>query len=127
MNGEQIQQLAKSIAAKLPASELCTPFGSGTDVYKVMDKMFLLSTEVYGQKLLNLKVDPHRSEMLRDFYPSITSGYHMNKRHWISIYAGEDIHPDLIKDLVYDSYHLVASKLNKKQQNVLKIIAQLPK
>ena len=53
---------------------------------------------------------------LRDFYPSILTGYHMNKRHWISVYAGDDIDPNLIEDLVKASYELIVSKLNKIQK-----------
>lgn len=116
MDGQQIQQHAKAIAEKLPAAELCYPFGDAYAVYKVMDKMFLLVGTVEQQPIINLKTDPIRSEMLRDFYPSILTGYHMNKRHWISVYAGDDIDPNLIEDLVKASYELIVSKLNKIQK-----------
>ncbi len=113
MNGSDIQHHAKQYAATLPAAELCFPFGDEYAVYKVMGKMFLLCAHVSEEKVVNLKVDPDHSEVLRDLYPSIHTGYHMNKRHWISVYAGEKIDKELIEDLVQASYALVASKLSK--------------
>ena len=46
----------------------------------------------------------------------IHAGWHMNKKHWISIYEDEDLDPDLAIDLVHSSYELVVSKLNKLQR-----------
>ena len=71
------------IAAKaaLALSEVtCSqPFGEGCDVYKVMDKMFLLNSSLSGAALSNLKVTPDHGAMLRDIYPYIHAGWHMNK------------------------------------------------
>lgn len=113
MNGSDIQHHAKLYAATLPAAELCYPFGEAYAVYKVMGKMFLLCANVSAEKVLNIKVDPEYSEVLRELYPSIRTGYHMNKRHWISVYAGEKIDKELIEDLVQASYTLIVSKLSK--------------
>lgn len=113
MNGSDIQHHAKLYAATLPAAELCFPFGEAYAVYKVMGKMFLLCAHVSTEKVVNLKVDPDYSEVLRELYPSIRTGYHMNKRHWISVYAGEKIDKELIEDLVQASYALIVSKLSR--------------
>lgn len=113
MNGLEIQKLALKIALTLPETRLSQPFGEGCDVIKVMDKVFLLSTQYSQQPLVNLKCDPIYAEELKALYPSIRAGYHMNKKHWISIYAGEKIDALLVKDLVKDSYGLVVAKLNK--------------
>ena len=48
MTGEEIQQYALSISQKLPKAELTHPFGSDIDVFKVMDKVFMLSSELNG-------------------------------------------------------------------------------
>lgn len=113
MDGLEIQKLALKIALTLPETRLSQPFGEGCDVIKVMDKVFLLSTQYSQQPLVNLKCDPIYAEELKALYPSIRAGYHMNKKHWISIYAGEKIDALLIEDLVKDSYGLVVAKLNK--------------
>lgn len=113
MDGLEIQKLALKIALTLPKTRLSQSFGEGCDVIKVMDKVFLLSTQYSQQPLVNLKCDPIYAEELKALYPSIRAGYHMNKKHWISIYAGEKIDALLIEDLVKDSYGLVVAKLNK--------------
>jgi predicted DNA-binding protein (MmcQ/YjbR family) len=37
-------------------------------------------------------------------------GYHLNKKHWLTITAGEDAGDQMILDLVQDSYDLVKPK-----------------
>ena len=78
--------------------------------------MFLLNSSLSGAALSNLKVTPDHVAMLRDIYPYIHAGWHMNKKYWISIYEDEDLDPDLVIDLVHSSYELVVSKLNKRQR-----------
>jgi predicted DNA-binding protein (MmcQ/YjbR family) len=39
----------------------------------------------------------------------------MNKKHWITVY-GDDITPDLVAELIDDSWNLVVDKLPKKDQ-----------
>jgi len=46
---------------------------------------------------------------LRERYHSVKPGYHMNKKHWNSIYIkGNDINNNLIKEWILDSYNLVS-------------------
>lgn len=100
MNEDEIQTHAMHIAEQLPLAELSYPFGEDIHVFKVMDKIFMMSFRHATQKIINLKCNPEQSEILRDLYPSIHTGYHMNKQHWISIYAGEKIDQALVEDLV---------------------------
>lgn len=125
MNGLEIQKLALKIALTLPETSLSQPFGEGCDVIKVMDKVFLLSTQYSQQPLVNLKCDPIYAEELKALYPSIRAGYHMNKKHWISIYAGGKIDPLLVEDLVKDSYGLVVKKLGKIERNKIKLLQNI--
>ncbi|WP_291374287.1 MmcQ/YjbR family DNA-binding protein [Acinetobacter sp. UBA6720] len=111
-----LHKLVASFALHLPEVTCSQPFGEGCDVYKVMDKMFLLNSSLKGVALSNLKVKPDHGAMLRDIYPYIHAGWHMNKKHWISIYEDENVDPDLVIDLVHSSYELVVSKLNKRQK-----------
>ena len=41
----------------------------------------------------------------------MTPGYHLNKRHWITIALGGDLPADEIEELIADSYALVARGL----------------
>ena len=45
----------------------------------------------------------------------------MNKRHWISVYEGEQISKELLEDLISTSYELVVKTLTKVQKQALKI------
>ncbi|XNM51054.1 MmcQ/YjbR family DNA-binding protein [Escherichia coli] len=56
---------------------------------------------------INLKSDPQKSLLNQQIYPSIKPGYHMNKKHWISVYPGEEISKALLRDLINDSWNLV--------------------
>ena len=49
-------------------------------------------------------------------------GYHMNKRHWNSVYHGEDVSDEQIYEWITDSYRLVIDGLSKKQRDELEII-----
>ena len=122
MDGHSIQKIALETATSLVAAEHSQPFGFGVDVYKVLDKIFMMTMIYQGEIIVTVKCSPQESEMLRDIYPSIRPGYHMNKKHWITIYPGKEITMELVKDLVIASYELVISKLPKHQKIGLEAI-----
>ena len=109
-------------ALKLPEVTVTQPFGEGCDVFKVMDKVFMLSFHLQGKAAINLKVQPDDRAMLRDIYTYIHAGWHMNKQHWISVYEDEELDGSLIQDLVLNSYELVVSKLNRMQQQRIALL-----
>ena len=119
MDDHSIQKIAIETAINLVAAEHSQPFGFGVEVYKVSDKIFMMTMIYQGKKIVTLKCSPQDSEMLRDIYPSIRPGYHMNKKHWITIYPGKEITTELVQDLVIASYELVISKLPKHQKKGL--------
>lgn len=108
----------KSYLLTKPESTLDFPFGADVSVFKVKNKMFALVGERNGLMILNLKCDPEESLMLRDVFPAITEGYHMDKRHWITIYFDDEkpIPVGEVKRLIDQSYFLVINKLPKKVQ-----------
>jgi len=110
MNIEELRLYC--LAKKGTTEEL--PFGPDTLVFKVMGKMFALTALDTESCSVNLKCDPDRSEELREAYPDITPGYHMNKNHWNTI---NYIHgPDevLLRDLIKHSYSIVRASLPKR-------------
>lgn len=117
-----LHQFSTSVVLQLPEVTCSQPFGEGCDVYKVMDKVFMLQFELQGKAVINLKVKPDHGVMLRDIYAYIRAGWHMNKQHWISIYADNDLDIELVKDLVLNSYELVVSKLNKAQRQRIELL-----
>ena len=79
----------------------------------------MLVTELRGRPLINLKSDPQKSLLNQQIYPSIKPGYHMNKKHWISIKPHKNLTSDFLRDLIRDSYDLVVKKLPLKDQQRL--------
>ena len=114
--------LAKETALKLPEVTITQPFGDGCDVFKVMDKVFMLSFHLEGKAAINLKVLPDHGAMLRDIYPFMRTGWHMNKQHWVTIYEDENLDESLVQDLVQNSYELILSKLKKAERQRIKLL-----
>ena len=94
-----------------PGAEETLPFGPDTLVYKVGGKMFALTSPDDFPASVNLKCDPDRALELRDQYPAITPGYHMNKRHWNTLILDGSVPGKLIKELIDHSYDLVVAGL----------------
>jgi len=89
------------------------PFDLTTLVFKVGGKMFAL-TDIDSTELhINLKCDPYLSMLLRDRYPQVQPGYHMNKKHWNTVQVDGVIPDDEILKMIDHSYDLVLQKLNK--------------
>lgn len=80
----------------------------------------MLTMTLRGRVIVNLKADPQKSLLNQQIYRSIEPGYHMNKKHWITVVPGEDISEDLLAELIDDSWNLVVDKLAKKDQRRLR-------
>lgn len=86
------------------------PFGDSTPVMKVGGKMFaLLSLD--EPPSVNLKCDPSRAIELREVYPSIIPGYHMNKKHWNTVMLDGSLPNELMRSMIDHSYKLVVGAL----------------
>ena len=120
-----LHTVAEKTALALPETTCSQPFGEGCDVFKVMDKVFMLSFHLDGKAAINLKVLPDNGTMLRDIYPFIRAGWHMNKQHWISVFADKELEEELLQDLVLNSYDLVVSKLNKGQRQRIELLRNI--
>jgi predicted DNA-binding protein (MmcQ/YjbR family) len=94
------------------------PFGDDVLVFKVVGKMFAL-TNLPDFESINLKVEPEVGEELRERYLSVQPGYHMNKKHWITVLIDGSISDKLIREWTDNSYNLVVSGLTKAQQATL--------
>jgi len=112
---------ARSRAAELPGTDKTFPFdghNADVEVWKVRGKMFAMLT----RGVVTLKADPFEAEMLRHTHAWITPGWHMNKRHWISVADGvlnaEGAGDQFLADLVTDSYLLVVAGLPRAQRPV---------
>jgi predicted DNA-binding protein (MmcQ/YjbR family) len=95
------------------------PFGGDTLVFKVMGKIFLLSGIDSQPVQFNAKCDPEKAIELRENYPCVLPGYHMNKQHWNTIICDGFVSDNQIQEWIDDSYNLVASSLTKKLKSEL--------
>lgn len=116
MDEQTLYATARRLALEFPFTEHCWPFGPEYDVFKVGGKIFMIATKVNNHGVINLKSDPQKSLLNQQIYPSITPGYHMNKKHWISVAPGDDISASLLEELVNDSWNRVVDGLAKRDQ-----------
>jgi predicted DNA-binding protein (MmcQ/YjbR family) len=90
------------------------PFGEDTLVFKVNGKIFLLAGLDASPLQFNVKSDPEKAIQLREDHPeSVLPGYHMNKKHWNTIVVDGRLSARQLKEMIDDSYALVAPKKKK--------------
>lgn len=107
------------------------PFGPDVSVFKVKNKMFATLSlgkgnekgtdgKMAGHYCINLKCEPEEAVMLRDIFPSIIPGYHMNKTQWNTVILDGSIPQGEIERMIDNSFKLVVSKMPQKdQQSIL--------
>jgi predicted DNA-binding protein (MmcQ/YjbR family) len=97
----------RSVCLSMPGAVEQYPFGPTASVFKVGGKIFAIASLAAEPLNISLKCEPELSEILRAGHESIVPGYHLNKRHWITVTLGSDAPDPLVRDLVEDSYDLV--------------------
>jgi len=112
-----IESLREYCLSKVAVTE-SFPFDETTLVFKVMEKMFLL-TDLDGDLSINIKVDAEKAILLREEYDSVVPGYHMNKKYWNTVYVDGSISDYILHKWIDDSYNLVVDKLTMKQKKEL--------
>ena len=95
------------------------PFGEVTAVFKVAGKIFALSALDRAPLAVSVKCEPELAEQLRNTYPAVRPGYHLNKRHWNTVDVDGSLPDQLVLDMVEDSYDLVMEGLPKRVQKAL--------
>lgn len=105
----------------LPHTSEGFPFDNKTLVFKVADKMFAL-TNIEEFISVNLKCDPERAISLREQYPCVQPGFHMNKKHWNTVKMDNSVSDQMIYLWVRESYDLVVDSLPKKLKVELGLI-----
>ena len=86
------------------------PFGEDTLVFKAGGKIFAL-VNLDGELSINLKCDPEFALELRERYPSVTPGYHMNKKHWNTVIIDGSIPDKEIFSWIDHSYGIISGKM----------------
>ena len=100
----------RRLCLAFPDAEETFPFGPETSVFKVGGKMFALAQLKRKPLQVSLKCEPELGEQLRGSYPEIEPGYHLNKRHWLTVTFGGTAPEELVGELIAGSYDLVAPR-----------------
>lgn len=108
----------KGVKEKMPFGKATSEYDRNLLVFSVLGKWFcFVNIEVFD--FCTIKCTPGQSKQLQDSYEGVTPGYHMNKKHWISVRFKEDVPEHLLKQLVRQAYGLVVNSLNGKQKEIL--------
>lgn len=127
---------AKHYCQAKPEATVEYPFGPEVAVYKIRGKVFALIPEakqtaeknspVKGASMpkdlshsISLKCDPDRAQALRDIYPAISGGYHLNKKHWNTILFDGSVPTSEIESQIDHSYQQVVKGLRKIDRDAL--------
>jgi predicted DNA-binding protein (MmcQ/YjbR family) len=95
------------------------PFGPGALVLKVADRIFAIIAEDARPVTISLKCEPELATMLRETYPAVAPGYHLDKRHWITVTLDGSVPQEEVASWIDDSYDLVVDELPRRVQQRL--------
>ena len=102
-----------------PHAEETYPFDEVTMVMKIGGKMFAL-LDCENMETINLKHDSELIPELIAHHAGIAPGYHMSKKHWITLnFKHAEMRDAEILRLIDRSYDLVKSSLPKKMKAYL--------
>ncbi len=105
MNIEELREYALTLSGVTEGF----PFGEDTLVFKVKEKIFLLTGLNSNPLQFNVKCNPDKAIELREEYPeTVLPGYHMNKKHWNTILVNGGLSKKQLKEMVDMSYQLVS-------------------
>lgn len=91
------------------------PFDEDVLVFRTSGKIFALISLSQSDRI-NLKCDPVYAVELRDQFTAVRPGFHMNKKHWNTVFLNEDLEESLIYKLIDHSYECVVRSLSKSEQ-----------
>jgi predicted DNA-binding protein (MmcQ/YjbR family) len=96
-----------------PGAVATYPFGPQPLVVKVGGKMFALVGEDARPLDVSLKCEPAHAQFLRDTFPAVQPGYHLNKEHWNTVTLDGSIAEEGIRAMIDESYRLVVQGLSR--------------
>ncbi|PTR00873.1 putative DNA-binding protein (MmcQ/YjbR family) [Mucilaginibacter yixingensis] len=97
------------------------PFGEETLAFRIGEKIFLLISLDTGNRF-NVKCDPELAVQLREQHNEVQPGYHMNKKHWNTIYMDGNLSDKQLREMIHHSYTLVLQSLPKRLQDEIRAV-----
>lgn len=112
--GPSVQTL-RALALALPDARSDFPFGPDAEAFRIHARMFALLTSSprvsTEHAFVNLKVEPALVDGLVAAHDDVLPGWHMHKRHWVSLVLHDGLDLELLEQLLEDSYDLVVAQL----------------
>lgn len=113
----------KGVHDKMPFEKAASEYDRNLLVFYVAGKWFcFVNIDVFD--FCNIKCSSEQIMDLQDKYEGIKPGYHMNKKHWISVYFNKDVPDKTVKELVKQSYDRVVASLSKREREALLLLNQ---
>jgi predicted DNA-binding protein (MmcQ/YjbR family) len=114
------QELAHH-ALELPGTTDDEAFGPGATVFKVEGKVFAILQDPTEEQpaQVTLKCEPNLALHLRDEYPAVGPGYHVNKRHWNTVVLDSTVPAPAVREMVDHSWDRVVSGMRKADRERL--------
>ena len=95
------------------------PFDEVTLCLRVLGKIFAITGLDGARFAVALKADPEYAVALREQYPEVQPGWHMNKTHWNTVDFEGGLGDRLLQTLIDHSYEQVVRGLRKKDRELL--------
>jgi predicted DNA-binding protein (MmcQ/YjbR family) len=103
----------------------CYPFGPEARVMKVAGKVFAIDNTPVHRALaeptvsITLKALPENVPRLIRSVPGIGPGYHMSKKHWVTVRLDGTVPADHVRELIAESHAIVVGALPKSVRRSL--------
>lgn len=98
----------------LNGAEETYPFGPETRVFKVAGKVFSIDSPDAAERTITLKALPENVPRLILSVEGIDPGYHMNKRHWVTVRLDGTVVDGHVRELIAESHAIVVAALPKR-------------
>lgn len=95
------------------------PFDEVTLCLRVMGKIFAITGLDSERFAVALKAEPEYAMELREQYPEVQPGWHMNKTHWNTVDFEGSLDDRMLRNLIDHSYEQVCKTLKKKDRAAL--------
>ncbi|MCL1882061.1 MAG: MmcQ/YjbR family DNA-binding protein [Oscillospiraceae bacterium] len=98
------------------------PFDENAAVIRHKDnkKMFALigicNKSKEGRLFVNLKCEPNEADFLRNIYTDVIPGWHMNKKHWNTVYVDGDVPFEELQRMIGHAYDLIRASQKAKRK-----------
>lgn len=122
-------QWCREACLALPGSAVDWPWGPDSHVFRIHGKMFALlwhNARVSEHMIVNLKAEPDEVPLLIANYEVVGPGFHMNKRHWITVELCPAADLDFVEELIEDSYDNVVAGLPARLRSSLQSLMVQP-